>query len=191
MHRKASLAGYFAVQKWSHFCRWVLRPCPELPNTTLTAARLEGSQGHPGKPGQPCKSLPSCFGQALASPSFAIFYQYLSLQRPKHSQSAALSTFLGGCFASGLSGLAHSRFPWGIISQLAPHKAHLVSRRGCDLPKDCQELAVMDHRAHTSCLPCVWGAWPEPSLVSAVADLHQHLSISPSLPPCCCPAQPR
>lgn len=78
---------------------------------------------------------PSCYGQALASLNFAIFYQYLSLQRQRCSQSSALSTLLGGYFASGLSGLAHSRFPWGILSPLAPHEAHLVRRRGCDLPE--------------------------------------------------------
>lgn len=49
--------------------------------------------------------------------------------------------------------------------------------------KECQEPPVIDHGAHTSCLPYVWGAWPEPPLPSAVADLHQHLSIPLSLPP--------
>lgn len=58
--------------------------------------------------------------------------------------------------------------------------------------KDCQEPPVTDHGAHTSCLPRVWGARPEPSPDSAVADLHQHLSIPPFLLlPSTAPAEPR
>lgn len=158
----------------------VFRPCSELPSTTLTAAQAGGLTG------TPCKSLPSCFGQALASPSFEYFIGICHCK----DQSAAPSTFLGGYFTPGLSGLAHSRFPWGILSQLTLQKAHLVSRRGCDLPEGLPGASSAGPGAHTRCLPRVWGAWPEPSLVSA--DLHQHLSIPPFLLlPSTPPAEPR
>lgn len=111
-----------------------------------------------GSPGSLANPFPAIWA-ALASPSFAIFFQYLSLQRPKCSQSAALSTFLSGCFASGLSGLAHSGFPWGILSQLAPHKAHLVSRRGCDLPEGVpgasSDRPWGTHQLSALCLGCM------------------------------------
>lgn len=186
MHRKVSLAGHCSAKNGGTLCRCVFRPCPELPNTTLTAAQAAGLTGTPRETSAALQ-IPS---QLLwAGTGFTEFCNILSVSVtaktevqpkccPEHLSEweFCIWTFRFGPFQVSL----------GILSQPSPNKVHLMNRRVCDHPEGLPGASSDGPRGTHQLMLGV------PPLGSALADLQQHLSIPPFLLlPRTPPAEPR